>query len=250
MFEEGVRLTRGNDFTPRFLVTPTSRPWQPGISFEQAGARSRSGTGAQVFTPTGESCTQVALPTMNDPSWTQLAKLFPHMLVGASFSTADLPTPGKAPPFICGAFSPDGTLIALSGGGRIPSRPLIWVARVPSLETVVSLGGHQGVHALAWDPITDLLASASNDYTAVLWDVARHDHVFPGGDDAGPIVKGHVAFGSNVLYVGETEAFEDFHARLLRISLDSGEVAVFSRPRGWRSRCAALRPTPCRGSCE
>lgn len=164
---------------------------------------------------------------MDDASFGALTKAFPRVLQNVRFSTEPLPAPAKKqPPFLCGAFSPDGSMIALSGGGRIPSRPAIWIARVPSFETVASIRGHQGVHSLAWDAATGLLASASNDYTAVMWDVTRRENFFVVGGDEEPIVKGHVAFAGRALFVGETEAFAGLRARLLRVSLDSGKVTT------------------------
>lgn len=164
---------------------------------------------------------------MDDAGWKHLTEIFPAVLRGASFvsEAAEVPSGQHQPPLIAGAFSPDGTMIALSGGGRIPSRPAIWIARVPSFETVAMIHGHQGVHDLAWDPVTGLLASASNDYGSVLWDVARKDHLFVCGVDGEPIVKGAVAFGDDVLYVGESEPFEGLAARLLRIDLKTADVA-------------------------
>lgn len=92
---------------------------------------------------------------------------------------------------------------------------------MPSFDTVMVIRGHQGVHDLAWDPASGLLASASNDYTCVMWAVEQGDHLFVIGGDHEPIVKGHVAFGNGALYIGETEAFADHRARLLRVSLDA-----------------------------
>jgi hypothetical protein len=147
---------------------------------------------------------------MNDAEWKDLTDAFPRLLQSARVekSLRALKEREHQPPLLCGAFSPDGTMIALSGGGRIPSNPAIWIARVPSFETVAALRGHQGVHALAWDPKTGLLASASSDYCAALWDVERGDHVFVCGGNEEPIVKGAVAFGDGVLYSGESESFQ------------------------------------------
>ena len=165
---------------------------------------------------------------MDDAAWKEYEKIFPGRLKGSRVDTSALPdATEKQPPFICGAFSPDAQLIALSGGGRIPCNPGIWIAKVPSLETAMTLYGHQGVHALAWDAETHLLAAASNDYTAVLWDLQQGDNLFAVGGDDEPIVKGHVAFGKRALYVGETEAF-GLRARLLRVSLDRGTVETLA----------------------
>lgn len=162
----------------------------------------------------------------NAATWKKLTAAFPRMLSGARVEKGlRALAPGEhQPPFICGAFSPDGSMIALSGGGRIPSSPAIWIARVPGFETVAALHGHQGIHGLAWDARTGLLASASNDYCVVLWDVLRGEHLFVCGGDGEPIVKGSVAFGDGVLYVGESEPFEDCSACLLRVDLGSGDV--------------------------
>ncbi len=164
---------------------------------------------------------------MLDDDWNRLTKTFPRVLAGARVETGALPaTDERQPPFICAAFSPDDSLVALSGGGRIPSKPGIWVARVPSLDTHAVLRGHQGVHDLAWDPQTALLASASNDYTCALWDVERRDHLFVCGGDDEPIVKGRLAFGGGALYVGETEAFSGLRPRVLRVPLATGRVEI------------------------
>lgn len=149
-------------------------------------------------------------------------------MVGAAASKGlrKLEAGENQPPLLCAAFSPDGAWVALAGGGCIPCHPAIWVAALPNLETVAALHGHQGVHDLAWDPGSGLLASASNDYTVVLWDVPREDHVLACGGDDEPIVKGAVAFGDGVLYVGESEPFEDLASRLLRVDLTTGDTTV------------------------
>lgn len=177
----------------------------------------------------------------DDETWKKLVQSFDRTLVGVAIEDALRPLgEGEGqPPFICGAFSPDGTMIALSGGGRIPSHPAIWVARVPTFETVAALHGHQGVHDLAWDPKTGLLASASNDYCVVCWDVPRGDHLFVYGGDDEPIVKGSVAFGDGVLYIGESEPFLEHAARLLRVDLATGDVeTVFELERDGGNRLA------------
>jgi WD40 repeat protein len=164
---------------------------------------------------------------MDDARWSRLTRAFPRLLQGARVGRDPLtPATQNQPPFLCGAFSPDETLIALSGGGRIPCRPAIWVARIPSLETVATLHGHQGVHDLAWHRETGLLASASNDYTVVMWDVDRGDHLFVTGANEEPIVKGRVAFARDALYIGETEAFVGLKAHLLRVSLEDGTICA------------------------
>lgn len=161
---------------------------------------------------------------MDDASWKHFTTIFPGILKGARFEAGAPPASGKQPPFIAGAFSPDEKYVALSGGGRIPCRAGIWVARVPTLESVQMLHGHQGIHALAWDERTYLLASASNDYTTVMWDCERGDNLFVCGGTHEPIVKGNVAFSNDALYIGETETFVGLHARLLRASLSTGKL--------------------------
>ncbi|HKI36317.1 MAG TPA: WD40 repeat domain-containing protein [Gemmataceae bacterium] len=74
------------------------------------------------------------------------------------------------------AAHPDGTLLAVAGG----QDTFIRIGPIDTLHEKVVLAGHgAGIHALAWSPKGDVLASASGDGTVRLWDVSNLDKVPP-----------------------------------------------------------------------
>jgi WD40 repeat protein len=75
-----------------------------------------------------------------------------------------------ADPYLLGriTFSPDGKLLAAGGWG------IIRVWEVGSEKAALQFDGHRGrVTSLAFHPDGKRLASASEDCTALVWDLAR-----------------------------------------------------------------------------
>jgi WD40 repeat protein len=67
-------------------------------------------------------------------------------------------------------FSPDGRLLAGSGGGE-NSGVWIWDVSSGRLRPALAMPDHDGIQALAFSPDSTLLATASFNNTAQLWDV-------------------------------------------------------------------------------
>ena len=167
-----------------------------------------------------------------DRFWDELAKRFSHQPAEWSFvegqaNSSDM-THGTS--ILSCVFSLDGSIIAAAGGGRIPgcdSSIRIWDAETGKEKTVCK--AHVcGIYELAFDPRTGFLASASEDYSVILWNLERRDTIFLVGGP--PIVKGHVAFAKDVprIAVGETENFEDEVSSIYVIDMETGKE-IFRR---------------------
>lgn len=122
-------------------------------------------------------------------------------------------------------FSPDSKLVASAGGGRIPGcDDAIRIWNADSGEEQLICQGHVcGVYQLAFDPRTGFLASASEDYSVVLWNLEKQDAIYLVGGP--PIVKGHVAFATAapLIAIGETEHYEDEVSSIYVINLETGK---------------------------
>lgn len=131
-------------------------------------------------------------------------------------------TDPKTWPLLSASFSPDSKQIAFSGGGLWKCTPKIWIARVPSLETVTLLEGHtSGITDLAWGERG--LVSSSADFSVRLWDIETGTSAAIVKGDHRP--KTRLAFGKDdALWIGEAEFIEGKTARLLRASLTTGKV--------------------------
>jgi WD40 repeat protein len=168
---------------------------------------------------------------MDDLAWRRLCQRFPH--VPRDFRIEQVreraepgqPLAGGNRPVIALAFSPDGTTLAASGGGLIPGAVDIRVFDVVSRELRKICRYHSmGVFNLAFDPGTGLLASASHDYSVVLWELARDDAIFlVGGQDAG-ISRAAARFVGTQVIVADGMTFGDEHAALTRFDLGTGDV--------------------------
>lgn len=137
------------------------------------------------------------------------------------------PLQGGSRPVIALAFSSDGTTLAASGGGLIPGAVDIRVFDVPSRELRKICHYHSmGVFNLAFDPGTGLLASASHDYSVVLWELERSDAIFlVGGPDAG-ISRTAAKFVGTQVVIADGMTFAGARATLTRADLTSGDFQI------------------------
>lgn len=128
-------------------------------------------------------------------------------------------------------YSLDGERILVAGGGRLPGcdTSIRLFDRKSGKEVLVCRGHVCGIYQIAFDPHTGFLASASEDYSVILWNLEQEDAIFLVGGD--PIVKGLLAFASEKrwLAIGEKEAYEDFVNSVFVIDLDSGSEVFRER---------------------
>jgi WD40 repeat protein len=112
------------------------------------------------------------------------------------------------------SFSPDDTVLAVAGGGCIPGTDgSIRLIDVATKKNVKTLHGHVcGVHDVSFDPPTGLLASASFDYAAHLWNLEKEDVIFLVGED--DKTKGYSRFApeGSLLAIGEYAYYEGPHS--------------------------------------
>lgn len=170
---------------------------------------------------------------MDDLAWKRLTTHFPRVPRGMRIEHTTRPTPAGAPidaharPILACAFSPDSRSVAVSGGGMIPGAVDVRVLDVASRELRTICGGHvMGVFDLAWDARTGLLASASHDYSVILWDVARSDAIFVVGGEDDYRSRSHVRFTGPELVIADGETFGDARGGLTVVDLERGEVRV------------------------
>jgi WD40 repeat protein len=117
----------------------------------------------------------------------------------------------------------------VTGGGCLPDCDTsIRIGDAESGRELLVCQGHAcGNYSLAFDPRTGILASASEDYSVILWNLELGDAIFLAGAD--DIVKSHVAFATYrpLAAIAEGKAYEDC-ASVFVIDLASGEE-VFRR---------------------
>jgi WD40 repeat protein len=168
---------------------------------------------------------------MDDLAWRRLCQRFPH--VPRDFRIEQVreraepgqPLAGGHRPVIALAFSPDATTVAASGGGLLPGAVDIRIFDVASRELRKICRYHgMGVFNLAFDPSTGLLASASHDYSVVLWALERNEAIFlVGGPDAG-ISRAAAKFIGTQVIVADGMTFGDERAALTRFDLATGDI--------------------------
>jgi WD40 repeat protein len=136
------------------------------------------------------------------------------------------PVVGHDRPILALAFSADGRSLAVSGGGLIPGASSVRVIDVETRSVRRICHGHvMGVFDLAYDPRTGLLASASHDYSVLLWEVDdRNDAIFLVGDADADISRHCVGFAGNRVLIGDGETFAGEHASLTSVDLDDGST--------------------------
>jgi WD40 repeat protein len=165
--------------------------------------------------------------TEQDAYWERLIGAFPRVPSELAFDDGSAAGPAMkhGTSVLSCLYSLHGASIIAAGGGRIPGCDT--AIRVfdseTGDETLVCRGHIFGIYELAIDPHTGFVASASEDYSVILWNLERRDAIFLVGEH--PIVKGHVSFckGRRWLAVGEIEAYEDFQNAAYIIDLDTGD---------------------------
>jgi hypothetical protein len=100
------------------------------------------------------------------------------------------PMIGHSDEVFCGAYSPDGKLVA-SGSDDKTIRQ--WVVASGEPFGPVLVGHSSWVNRVAYSPNGKLLASGSDDETIRQWDVAT-------GEPFGPVLVGHTSWVSSVVY--------------------------------------------------
>jgi WD40 repeat protein len=168
---------------------------------------------------------------MDDRPWDNMTARFPHVPSNFKIETVaqrskpGTPIQGCDRPVIALTFSPDATSIAVSGGGLIPGAVDIRVFDVASRTLRKIIHYHcMGIFHLAFDPRTGLLASASHDYTVVLWALDRNDAICLVGDlDAG-ISRSAAKFVGDKVIVADGMTFGDERAALTAFDLATGDI--------------------------
>ncbi len=182
-----------------------------------------------------------------DEYWDELTERFPRSLVDWSIDDGQSPGPEMkhGTSILSCLYSLDGAHIIAAGGGCIPGCDTairIWDTD-SGRERLVCNGHVCGIYELALHPRTGFLASASEDYSVVLWNLERRDNIFLVGGD--PIVKQHVGFNNegNLIAIGEGEAYEDFVSAVFVIDLDTAEEIFRHRlKRGYGVSAMAISP--------
>lgn len=114
------------------------------------------------------------------------------------------------------SFTPDDRHLVLGGGGAIPNASgNVAIVEVESGNLRSMLPGHvNGVHDISIDPATGIIASASFDYTLLLWNTQQQEATRIGTVDTmtkeicqfSP-VNSLLAFGEYAYYGGHNNAF-------------------------------------------
>jgi WD40 repeat protein len=168
---------------------------------------------------------------VDDLRWQKLCKRFPYR--PANFRIEHVlqraepgrPLQSGGRPVTALAFSPDAASIAASGGGLIPGAVDIRVFDVASRELRKICHFHRmGVFDLAFDPDTALLASASHDYSVVLWELARDDAIFLVGGPSLGISRAAARFVGTRVIVADGMAFAGEHAALTTFDMATGDI--------------------------
>lgn len=131
-------------------------------------------------------------------------------------------------PIIALTFSADGRSLAAAGGGLIPGATAIRVIDVEKRTVRRCCRGHvMGIFDLAFDSRTGLLASASHDYTVLLWEVdERNDAIYLVGDADAGVSRHRVAFSGTEVVVGDGMTFRGASAWLHAVDLETGKTSV------------------------
>jgi len=133
-------------------------------------------------------------------------------------------------------FSPDGRMLAASGGSEKNSRICIWDVNSGRLLPELDMPGDERVPAYAFSPDSKLLATAHWDNTARLWDL--------GSGKQRAIFKGHVQAVLGVAFSPDSKTLatggDDRKVKLWNIATEQEMATLDLLPGG----CRALRFSP------
>ncbi len=156
----------------------------------------------------------------------------------------DAPLLRHGAPVLGLSFSPDGLWLAAAGGGAIPrADATVRCWNVETGDTLVCRGHAAGVFAVAFDPRTGVLASASHDFSVLLWNLEAGDAVFLLGEDS--VAKQGLAFATTRpwLAIGDGHAYRGRQAALRVLDLTTGQtVFQHTLPPGEHVQHLALSP--------
>jgi WD40 repeat protein len=171
---------------------------------------------------------------MDELTWKKLTRRFPRtpaklrMDICSERAHRWKPIQVTDRPVIALAFSADGRSLSAAGGGLIPGATAIRVIDVETRMVRRVCHGHvMGVFDLAFDPRTGLLASASHDYSVLLWEVdERNDAIYLVGDPDAGVSRNRVAFSGTEVVVGDGMTFLGAGAWLHAVDLETGKTSV------------------------
>ncbi len=106
-------------------------------------------------------------------------------------------------------FLPDETSVVVAGGGYLAgadSKIRVFDS-IEERELLILEGHAHGIYNLAVDKYSGLVASASHDYSVILWNLEKRDCLVICGADDEQKIRGHVRFagGGKLLVVGDIE---------------------------------------------
>ena len=186
---------------------------------------------------------QVLSKPERDAYWRRLSQVFPRVPQELDIETGGADGPDMKIPTspLALQFSQDGEHIIAAGGGRLSGcDSTIRVFDADEGHEMLLCRGHiHGIYSLAVDPHSGFVASASEDFSVILWNLEERDAIFLTGGE--PIVKGDVAFAAEKrrIAIGEKEAYEDHVNSAFVLDLDSGRE-VFRQKLTNRQEVASL----------
>ncbi len=140
------------------------------------------------------------------------------------------------------AWAKDDSYLALAGGGCLPvADGSVRIIDPLTKRNIKTLNAHVcGVHALSIDPSTGILASASFDYAAHLWDLDEEDIIFLRGED--DKCKGFCEFSpqGSLLAIGEYDYYEGPHSFYIYSMSRQKNVFEYALPHGLGVRAMSI----------
>jgi WD40 repeat protein len=167
---------------------------------------------------------------MDPTAWNRLTDRFPRVPTLLRIEQRDDRAAPGAPivtsgsPLLTLAFSADGRWLAAAGGGLLPGPAAVHIIDLERRAVVRICHAHvMGIFDVAFDPRTGLMASASHDYSVLLWDIGdRDDAIYLIGDPHAGVSRHRVAFAGHRILIGDGETFSGARASVTSIDLDAG----------------------------
>ena len=164
------------------LATAQDKETKPVLVLDSGGHTGRIWDA--VFTPTGKELITV--------SYDKTIRIW-DVDTGQSVRTLRPPIgPGSQGRLICTALSPDGATVAMGGTGVADAENAIYVVSLISGQMTHVLKGHTApINAVAFSPDGKLLASAANDETGRIWELASGKCLH--------VLQGHTHYNVNAI---------------------------------------------------